>query len=35
MSTPGGGTIVAPTYASAIDNPKRHKSSKMVGPISD
>jgi transposase len=31
MSTPGVGTIVALTYASAIDDPKRFKSSKMVG----
>jgi transposase len=32
MSTPGVGTIVALTYASGIDDPKRFKSSKMVGP---
>ena len=32
MSTPGVGTIVALTYASAIDDPKRFKSSKMLGP---
>ena len=31
MSTPGVGTIVALTYVSAIDDPKRFKSSKMVG----
>ena len=30
MSTPGVGTIVALTYVSAIDDPKRFKSSKMV-----
>jgi transposase len=32
MSTPGVGAIVSLTYASAIDDPKRFKSSKMVGP---
>ena len=31
MSTPGVGTIVALTYVSAIDDPSRFKSSKMVG----
>jgi transposase len=31
MSTPGVGTIVALTYASAIDDPARFKSSKTVG----
>jgi transposase len=31
MSTPGVGTIVALTYASAIDDPSRFKSSKTVG----
>lgn len=31
MSTPGVGAIVALTYASAIDDPSRFKSSKMVG----
>src|SRR3984885_8700127 len=31
MSTPGVGTIVALTYAAAIDDPSRFKSSKMVG----
>jgi transposase len=31
MSTPGVGTIVALTYVSAIDDPARFKSSKMVG----
>jgi transposase len=31
MSTPGVGTIVALTYVSAIDDPLRFKSSKMVG----
>jgi transposase len=32
MSAPGVGTIVALTYASAIDDPGRFKSSKQVGP---
>jgi transposase len=32
MSTPSVGPIVALTYASAIDNPARFKSSKRVGP---
>jgi transposase len=32
MSTPGVGAIVALTYVSAIDDPSRFKSSKMVGP---
>jgi transposase len=32
MSTPGVGAIVSLTYVSAIDDPKRFKSSKMVGP---
>ena len=31
MSTPGVGTIVALTYAAAIDDPSRFKSSKIVG----
>jgi transposase len=31
MTTPGVGTIVALTYASAIDDPSRFKSSKTVG----
>jgi len=31
MSTPGVGTIVSLTYASAIDDPSRFKSSKTVG----
>ena len=31
MSTPGVGTIVALTYAAAIDDPARFKSSKVVG----
>jgi transposase len=31
MSAPGVGTIVALTYVSAIDDPKRFKSSKAVG----
>ena len=31
MSTPGVGTIVALTYAAAIDDPARFKSSKIVG----
>jgi transposase len=31
MSTPGVGTIVALTYASAIDDPSRFTSSKVVG----
>jgi transposase len=31
MSTPGVGTIVALTFASAIDDPGRFKSSKQVG----
>jgi transposase len=31
MSTPGVGVIVALTYVSAIDDPARFKSSKMVG----
>jgi len=31
MSTPGVGPIVALTYASAIDDPGRFKSSKQVG----
>jgi transposase len=31
MSTPGVGTLVALTYASAIDDPGRFKSSKTVG----
>ncbi len=32
MTTPSVGPIVALTYASAIDDPKRFKSSKAVGP---
>lgn len=32
MTTPSVGPIVALTYASAIDDPKRFQSSKMVGP---
>jgi transposase len=32
MSTPGVGAIVSLTYAAAIDDPKRFRSSKMVGP---
>jgi transposase len=32
MSTPGVGPIVALTYAAAIDDPARFKSSKQVGP---
>ena len=32
MSTPAVGPIVALTYASAIDNPARFKSSKQAGP---
>jgi transposase len=32
MSTPGVGPIVALTYASAIDDPARFKSSRQVGP---
>jgi len=32
MSTPSVGAIVALTYASAIDDPARFKSSKQVGP---
>jgi transposase len=32
MSTPAVGPIVALTYASAIDDPARFKSSKQVGP---
>jgi len=32
MSTPGVGPIVALTYVSAIDDPSRFSSSKMVGP---
>jgi len=32
MSAPGVGAIVALTYVSAIDDPSRFKSSKMVGP---
>lgn len=32
MSTPGVGVIVALTYVSAIDDPSRFNSSKMVGP---
>ena len=32
MSTPGVGPIVALTYVSAIDDPSRFTSSKMVGP---
>jgi transposase len=32
MSAPGVGTIVALSYASAIDDPGRFKSSKQVGP---
>ena len=32
MSTPGVGTIVALTYAAAIDDPSRFSSSKTVGP---
>jgi transposase len=32
MSTPAVGPIVALTYASAIDDPKRFRSSKRVGP---
>jgi transposase len=32
MSVPGVGTIVALTYASAIDDPARFRSSKRVGP---
>lgn len=31
MSAPGVGAIVALTYVSAVDDPKRFKSSKMVG----
>ena len=31
MSTPAVGAIVALTYASAIDDPARFKSSKQVG----
>jgi transposase len=31
ISTPGVGTIVALTYAAAIDDPSRFKSSKIVG----
>jgi transposase len=31
MSTPGVGAIVALTFASAIDDPRRFKSSKQVG----
>lgn len=31
MTTPGVGTIVALTYVSAIDDPSRFRSSKMVG----
>jgi len=31
MSTPGVGTIVALTYAAAIDDPSRFQSSKTVG----
>lgn len=33
MSTPGVGVIVALTFASAIDDPARFKSSKSVGPL--
>ena len=32
MTTPGVGVIVALTFASAIDDPSRFKSSKDVGP---
>jgi transposase len=32
-TAPGVGSIVALTYASAIDDPGRFKSSKMVGPL--
>jgi transposase len=32
MTTPAVGPVVSLTYASAIDNPQRFKSSKMVGP---
>ena len=32
MTTPGVGTIVALTYAAAIDDPGRFRSSKAVGP---
>jgi transposase len=32
MSTPGVGAIVSLTYAAAIDDPTRFRSSKMVGP---
>jgi transposase len=32
MSTPGVGAIVSLTYASAIDDPRRFRSSKTVGP---
>ena len=31
MSTPGVGPLVALTYVSAIDDPKRFTSSKRVG----
>jgi transposase len=33
MTTPGVGVIVALTFASAIDDPSRFKSSKSVGPL--
>jgi len=33
MSTPGVGQIVALTYASAIDDPARFRSSKRAGPL--
>ena len=33
MTTPGVGIIVALTFASAIDDPSRFKSSKSVGPL--
>ena len=32
MSTPGVGAIVSLTYVSALDDPQRFRSSKMVGP---
>lgn len=32
MSAPGVGAIVALSFAPAIDDPSRFKSSKMVGP---
>jgi transposase len=33
MSTPGVGQIVALTYASAVDDPARFRSSKRAGPL--